>query len=131
LGLPGLGFLLRRLREERGLSLRELAQLSEVDHAYIYRLEAGEKESPSVETLSKLSRALRVNGKREANMLRYVAEHSETDPALVSFVLDDKAITYELFATVAAAVFRGPARRDYSKLFERVRRILDDEHASE
>ena len=28
-----LGFLLRKLREDRGLSLRELAQLAGVDHA--------------------------------------------------------------------------------------------------
>jgi transcriptional regulator with XRE-family HTH domain len=130
MGRPGLGLLLKRLREERGLSLRELAQIAEVDHAYIYRLEAGDKESPSEETLSKLIRALKVVGKREANMLRYIAEHSDTDPALVAFVLDDKTITYELFTTVAAAAFRGAARPDFPKLFERVRRILDDEHGT-
>src|ERR1700686_3875399 len=85
---PALGLLLQRLREERGLSLRELAQLADIDHAYIYRLETGDKESPSEEALSKLVRALKV-GKREADMLRYLAEHGETDPGLVTLVLDD------------------------------------------
>jgi HTH-type transcriptional regulator, competence development regulator len=127
LGQPALGFLLQRLREERGLSLRELAQLADIDHAYIYRLEAGDKESPSEETLSKLIRALKV-GKREAGMLRYLAEHTETDPALVKYVLLDKTITYEIFTSAAGADFRGTARPDPQKLVERVRRILDEEN---
>jgi transcriptional regulator with XRE-family HTH domain len=126
-GQPGLGLLLQRLREERGLSLRELAQLAEVDHAYIYRLETGDKESPSEEILSRLLRALKV-GKREANVLRYLAEHSETDAALVTHFLEDKTITYEIFTSVAGAAFRGTARPDYPKLIERVRRILDEEN---
>ena len=48
-----LGVLLRSLRDGRGLNLRELGLLAEVDHAYIYRLETGAKESPSEEVLSK------------------------------------------------------------------------------
>jgi hypothetical protein len=31
----GLGYLLQNMREERGLSLGELAQLAGIDHAYI------------------------------------------------------------------------------------------------
>src|ERR1700674_306020 len=96
---PAFGLLLQHLREERGLSLRELAQLADIDHAYIYRLETGDKESPSEEALSKLVRALKV-GKREADMLRYVAQHAETDAALVTYVLGDLTVTYEIFASV-------------------------------
>ena len=58
-----LGLLLQHLRERRGLKLRELGQLSEVDHAYIYRLEVGDKEAPSDEVLTKLIRGLKP-GKR-------------------------------------------------------------------
>ena len=46
-----LGLMLQHLREKRGLKLRELAQLANVDHAYIYRLETGAKERPSDEVL--------------------------------------------------------------------------------
>ena len=83
---PALGLLLQKLREERGLSLRELMQLAGIDHAYIYRLEIGDKESPSEEVLSKLIRALKA-GKREADMVRYLAAHPETDAGLVAHVL--------------------------------------------
>jgi transcriptional regulator with XRE-family HTH domain len=123
---PALGFLLQRLREERKLSLRELGQLGGIDHAYIYRLETGDKESPSEEILSKLIRALKV-GKREAEMLRYLAEHAETDSALVTLVLDDPSVSYEVFTSAAGAAFRGSGRPDYPKLIERIRKILNEE----
>jgi transcriptional regulator with XRE-family HTH domain len=123
---PAFGFLLRSLREKRGLSLRELALLADIDHAYIYRLETGAKESPSDEVLTKLIRALKA-GKREAEMLRYLAAHAATDAALVAHVLKDPTVTYEIFTSAAGAAFRGTARPDYPKLIERIRRILSEE----
>jgi len=122
-----LGVLLRVLREERALKLRELGQLADVDHAYIYRLETGAKESPSDEVLSKLIRALKA-GKREALMLRFLAEHPATDAALVKQVLGDKSVTYDIFAAAAGTAFRGTARPDYAKIIELVRRIMDEEN---
>lgn len=106
--------------------MRELGQLAGIDHAYIYRLETGDKESPSEEVLAKLIRALKA-GKREGDMLRYLAQHPETDPALVANVLNDPTVTYEMFCSAAGAAFRGTGRPDYSKLIERVRRILEED----
>ena len=126
MGQTALGALLEHLREERGLSLRELAQLSGVDHAYIYRLESGEKESPSEEVLSKLIKHLKA-GKREVDMLRYLAEHTETDPDLVEHVLADQTVTYDVFAMVAGAAHRGK-KSDYAKLIARARAVLADEN---
>ena len=123
---PSFGFLLRHLREERGLSLREFAQLADVDHAYIYRLETGSKESPSDEVILKFIRALKA-GKREAEMLRYLAKHPETDTALVAHVLTDATVTYEIFSSAASMAYRGTGRPDYPKLIARVRRILAEE----
>ena len=122
-----LGFLLRNLREERGLSLRELAQLAEIDHAYVHRLETGAKESPSEEVLSKLIRALKAP-KREAEILRYVAEHAETEAGLVAHVRQDATVTFDEFAGTAAMAFRGTARPDYATRIARVRRILNEEN---
>jgi HTH-type transcriptional regulator, competence development regulator len=124
---PALGLLLQKLREERGLSLRELMQLAGIDHAYIYRLETGDKESPSEEVLSKLIRALKA-GKREADMVRYLAEHPETDAGLVAHVLGDPAVSFDIFMSAAASVFRGTTRPDYAQLIQRVRKILAAEN---
>lgn len=123
---PALGSVLRALREKRGLSLRELGQLAEVDHAYIYRLETGAKEAPSGEVLGKLSRALKAD-KRELQVLRYVAEHPDTDVGLVAYVLEDQGVTFDVFAGAANMAFRGSGRPDYQKMIARVRRLLGDD----
>lgn len=120
------GLFLQSMREERGLSLRELAQLADIDHAYIYRLETGEKSSPSEEVLTKLIRALKA-GKRDADILRYLAKHPETDNTLVRLTLEDNTISYGLFVSAAGAAFRGSGRPDYPKLIKKIRKILDEE----
>jgi transcriptional regulator with XRE-family HTH domain len=124
---PALGILLQKLREARGLSLRDLALLAGIDHAYIYRLETGDKEAPSEEVLSKLIRALKP-GKREADMLRYVAGHTDTDAGLVAYVLAEPTVSMDVFSAAAGAVYRGSVRPDYPNLIDRVRRILGEEN---
>jgi transcriptional regulator with XRE-family HTH domain len=126
---PAFGYLLQRLREERRLSLRELGQLADIDHAYIYRLETGDKESPSQEVLSKLIRALKAT-KREADMLRYLAEHPHTDLALVAHTLADASVTFEEFRSAAGVAYRGTGRPDYPRLIGRIRRILQEENGN-
>ncbi len=126
MGQSGFGVLVQKLRESRGLSLRELMQLADIDHAYIYRLETGDKESPSEEVVTKLGRALKA-GKREVDMLRYLAQHPESDPELVTYVLGDPAVSYELFQSAAAVAHRGTARPSPAKLIERIRKILAEE----
>jgi transcriptional regulator with XRE-family HTH domain len=120
-----LGLWLQHLRERRGFSLRELAQLSTVDHAYIYRLETGDKEAPSEEVLSKLLRALK-SGKREADMLRYFAAHTDIDAGLMPHVIADTTITHEIVAMVSGASSRG-TRPDYPKLIARARAFLAED----
>ena len=128
MGQSAFGVLLQKLREMRGLSLRELMQLADIDHAYIYRLETGDKESPSEEVVTKLSRALKA-GKRETDMLRYLAQHAESDPELVTYVLGEPTVSYELFQSAAAVAHRGAARPAPAKLIERIRRILAEEES--
>jgi HTH-type transcriptional regulator, competence development regulator len=125
----GLGVLLQHLREKRGLSLRELGQLSGVDHAYIYRLETGEKEAPSEEVVSKLVRALKA-GKRDSDMLLYLASHPQTDAEVVRHMTSDETIPNEVLAMVSGASFRGN-RPDYVKLIARARALLAENDVPE
>ena len=126
---PAFGLLLQRWREERRLSLRELGQLAGIDHAYIFRLEIGEKDSPSEEALAKLLRALKAP-KRETDMLRYLAAHPEVDSGLVFHVLTDPTITLDEFTAVAGMAFRGTGRPEYPRLIERIRKILQEENGN-
>lgn len=102
------GIYLRRLRERRlpSLSLRQFGQLCRLDHAYIHRLETGEKEAPSEDTLSSLVRVLKPT-KPEERILRFLVgrdiDLSLVDPSIV----DDPTLTLEHFETVATMSFRG------------------------
>jgi HTH-type transcriptional regulator, competence development regulator len=121
-----LGFLLRELRGERALNLRELAQLADVDHAYIQRLETGAKTSPSDEVLAKLTKALRAP-KREAEMLPYLAKNPEAAVSLVEYVRGDPSVTFEEFRGLATLAHRGSARPDYATNLRRLRALWSDE----
>jgi len=119
-----LGRLLKDLRGERGLTLREVAQLGEVDHAYVHRLETGAKEAPSDEVLGRLSRALRP-GKRDAEMMKFLATHPAVDPDLVDAVRKDPTVTFEEFQAATSMVSRG-TRPDYPTLLARIRKFMEE-----
>lgn len=121
-----LGFLLRELRSERTLNLRELAQLADVDHAYIQRLETGAKSSPSDEVLAKLAKALRAP-KREAEMLPYLARNPDTAVSLVEFVRSEPSVSFGDFRGLATIAHRGTGRPDYATSLKRLRALWDDE----
>jgi HTH-type transcriptional regulator, competence development regulator len=121
-----LGFLLRDLRSERTLNLRELAQLADVDHAYIQRLETGTKTSPSDEVLAKLAKALRAP-KREAEMLPYLARNPETAVPLIEFVRSEPSVTFGDFRGLATIAHRGAGRPDYATSLKRLRALWGDE----
>ncbi|REE96959.1 helix-turn-helix domain-containing protein [Thermomonospora umbrina] len=57
---PRLGERLQAIRKRRGLTQRELAQLSGVSISLLRKLEQGEREDTRVETLRKLAMALRI-----------------------------------------------------------------------
>jgi transcriptional regulator with XRE-family HTH domain len=121
-----LGTLLRRLRDARGLNFREMAQLANVDHAYIQRLETGAKTSPSDEVLTRLIKALKAP-KREALMLHFLARYPDTLPALVDFVEDEENISFEEFRGLATLAHRGTGRPNYAVQLARLRAFWDDE----
>lgn len=122
----GLGVALQRLRERRTLSLREMGQLCEVDHAYVHRLETGEKTSPSPELVAKLLKVLKP-GERDAEMVKWLAEHPEADVALVEYVLAHDDIGIDLFQAAAGVRHRGTTRPEPEKLIERIRKAFEDD----
>jgi transcriptional regulator with XRE-family HTH domain len=120
----GLGLLLRKLREIRDLSSRELGQLADVDHTYIYRLETGEKQSPSPEVLTRLLRVLRAEP-REVEMAQYMTTN-EVNPDWVEHVLGTD-MTAEMFEMGASMRHRGGARPDMAIIETRVRKAFEDD----
>jgi transcriptional regulator with XRE-family HTH domain len=120
-----LGRWLRGLRDTRSLSLREVAQRSEVDHAYIHRLETGAKEAPSEEVIEKLVTALSPAA-REVEILRFLASHPNVDAELAEFAAGDVSVTPEEFHMLTTVVNRG-ARPNYAISLERIRRFMRED----
>jgi XRE family transcriptional regulator of biofilm formation len=52
--------MLRKLREERGLTQRDLAEKAGTTGAYIAMLETGVKKNPSLDLLKQIAKALKV-----------------------------------------------------------------------
>ena len=122
----GLGVALKTLRGRRTLSLREIGQLSSVDHAYVLRLESGEKTNPSSDLIEKLLRVLKP-GERDAALVMWLVDHAEADPRLVEFVLNDPSISIDIFSAAAGVRHRGNARPDPATLFAQIQRAFEDE----
>ncbi|KPH81106.1 helix-turn-helix domain-containing protein [Bosea vaviloviae] len=120
-----LGIWLRALREERKLSLRDLGQRSDVDHAYIHRLETGAKEAPSEEVLDKLAKALSAS-KRDHDVLRHLARQTNVDPGILEFVRKDQSISADELQMLSTVVNRG-ARADFATSLARIRRMMMDD----
>jgi len=68
------GLVLRRIRQERGLSQESLGFESGYHRTYISLLERGQK-SPSLQTIFKLSKALRID---PAELIKHVETHTNT-----------------------------------------------------
>lgn len=126
LSANGLGSGLRWLRERRDLSLREIGQLSGVDHAYIHRLEKGDKSNPTEDTMDKLIRVLRADP-RQSSVMKWLVSHPDTDPDMVEYALENESISIELFTAAAGVAFRGAGRPDPETLFARVRQIFEED----
>ncbi|WFU04580.1 helix-turn-helix transcriptional regulator (plasmid) [Rhizobium sp. CB3171] len=120
-----LGVWLKGLREEKKLSLRDLGQRCEVDHAYIYRLETGVKEAPSEDVLEKLAKALSAS-ERDRDILHQLARQTNIDPNILEFVRKDQSISADELQMLSTVVNRG-ARADYATSLARIRRMMMDD----
>jgi len=125
MGASALGTVLKDLRESKGFSLRELAQLAGIDHAYIHRLETGEKDSPSKETLDKLIRVLKPH-RRDIEVLRYVAANPEINPDLVDLTVKDDGVSFEVFLTAANMKFRSNSGIAAQELIDRAKKFYEE-----
>ncbi len=79
--MEGFGFYLRRLRQEKGLSLKRVEAASGVSNAYISQLERGRRTAPHPEILKGLARAYGVPVETLLRAAGYLENEPETVPA--------------------------------------------------
>ena len=49
---------LRRIRKQKGMSIRQLAELAKISEVYIYHLENGTRKNPSYGVMKDIARGL-------------------------------------------------------------------------
>lgn len=128
MSLRAFGVVLKRLREERQFSLRDLGQLAELDHAYVYRLETGEKEAPSEEALARLVRALKLTERRE-RLLHFLAGREVALELVDASIIDDPTLAIEDVESAAQMSFRGKSPTTVSEwrtAIDRIRKIREE-----
>jgi len=95
------------MRERKQLSFRELEKKSgDIDHAYIWRLEKGDRSAPSEDVILRLSHALELN-ERERNIFKLLSNSVSIENSLYSLMLSRLDIPWEDFEDVATMSFRG------------------------
>ncbi|MCL4676965.1 MAG: helix-turn-helix domain-containing protein [Alphaproteobacteria bacterium] len=122
------GYALKKFREDRGLSLRELGKLCEIDHAYIHRLEKDEKTAPSEQVLDSFVRYLKLPPRRAA-LLRLLVGKSVNE-LLVDVFIEDEDRPLDLLEPSYQMSFRGkrPETKDeWRKHIDRLATLFDDE----
>ena len=55
------GYVLKRLRQERGYSLTELGKFTGISKSYLSLLERGIQKNPSIEIIEKIAKVLKVD----------------------------------------------------------------------
>lgn len=126
------GYALKKLREARGLSLREFGKLCQVDYTYIHRLEREEKTAPSGQTLEAFIRALKMDVRRSRLLSLTLVATTAPDRLIDVFVEDDR-YDPNLLPLLATMNFRGSRPRtkdDWRKQAERLENIIMERNQS-
>ncbi|MEE4811829.1 helix-turn-helix transcriptional regulator [Pseudomonas alliivorans] len=95
------------MRERKELSFRDLERRAgDLDHAYIWRLEKGDRASPSTEVITRLSHALELDEREEA-VFKLLAKSVIVEDSLYHLMVSRPDIQWEDFEDVATMSFRG------------------------
>ncbi len=95
------------MRERKEMSFRDLEKRAEdLNHAYIWRLEKGDRVAPSEDVVTRLSHAFGLD-ERETSVFRLLAKSVTIEDSLYSLMMSRRDIPWEDFEDVATMSFRG------------------------
>lgn len=95
------------MRERKELSFRDLEKRAgDLDHAYIWRLEKGDRAAPSGEVVDRLSHALELD-EREVEVFKLLAKSVTVEDSLYRLMVSRADIPWVDFEDVATMSFRG------------------------
>jgi transcriptional regulator with XRE-family HTH domain len=111
-------------RERHGLSLRDLEKRADdLSHAYIWRLEKGDKDAPSAATVKKLGTALQLS-ERESRVFELLVR-TPIDDVLYTIMVSRRDIPWDVMESVATMSFRGTRPSTEAEWLRRIEIIQD------
>lgn len=124
-----IGNMITLRREEKGLSLAELARRTSISKGYLHNLESGEIQSPSADNLFKIANAL---GTTIADLMdeeHHVSLHSDTDTDSTSLreFADEVGLPESDVEMLAGIRYRGKRpenKEDWRYIYESIKRTL-------
>ena len=122
------GYALKKFREDRGLSPRELGKLADIDQAYIYRLEKDEKTAPSEQVIDSFVRALKLSPRR-AGLLRLLVGKTVNEQ-LVDVFIEDEGRPLDLLEPAHQMSFRGKrpeTKEEWRRHIDRLAALFDED----
>jgi len=113
------GNFLKEAREAKGLSFRQLEQETDIDHAYIWRLEQSDNTNPSENIVQVLAKSLGLT-ERQNHIFILLAEREIPDP-LYELMIEKSDVDWDSFLSVATMSNRGKrptTKEDWIKFIE-------------
>ncbi|KFE55392.1 helix-turn-helix domain-containing protein [Pseudomonas syringae] len=113
------------MRERKELSFRDLEKRAgDLDHAYIWRLEKGDRAAPSDEVVARLSHALELD-KREGEVFRLLAKSVTVDDALYDLMTSRVDLPWDVLEDAASMSFRGGRPTTKEAWLKRINMLLE------
>ena len=119
------GELIKKGREEKNLSMRQLAELAKVSHSDISRIESGEREVPNPKILRKISQHIGINYNDLMDAAGLGFQVTDLNPFLKSYYKSLKGEEIqEALANTSGSI------RTWEKLIKSFEEKLKDENLS-
>lgn len=113
------------MRERKELSFRELEKRAgDLDHAYIWRLEKGDRVAPSEDVVVRLSQALELD-EREGEVFHLLARSVNVDNALYGLMVSRVDLPWDVLEDVASMSFRGERPTTEEAWLKRINMLLE------
>lgn len=112
------------MRERKELSFRDMEKRADLDHAYIWRLEKGDRVAPSEDVVVRLSQALELD-EREGEVFHLLAKSVTVDKALYDLMVSRVDLPWDVLEDVASMSFRGERPTTEEAWLKRINMLLE------
>lgn len=118
------GSLIKYLREQRGLSLQALGDMTGISPSYIHRIEHGERKAPTVKIIEQLADALNISF---AELLKVAKIEINEEEVHEVYELEKMILSNNIAYTGSTEVIKKKEKEALVKLIDKISKLKWDE----